>query len=1538
MSETPGLTELNNILPNNSSNNSLLFPGLENETNLNSNFNEAGGAIAEIDANNSDLETAFTADNSGLEFEQFLFAETQNITSAAAPPPLDTRSASQVDADPLIGASEGDNLVGELAEFDSNTSLPPLFLESTDIPENEIESEKIARQQKVAIDFSLLEKNADKTLRINLFEDVAINVEFDSVTNSNDGESWIRTGKVIGEENSRVILISSKDGTRVLSEIRIDYEDENKDDKFYEIRSLDDGIHVVNELNLPAFPHCSVCGGSHVTTEHGNGDRLNLEDAINNDGSFDSVFSPLINAESNNNQNFSDSGDENLYKYEFTYYYSGNQNNTNKDYYSGYVFAPEGTYEVDKYFDFNSDENQAGANGKYLITKTEVADNNNNNAAGEVYVELYYDVESANSYTPYYNSGGFVSGKDGLGSEEDFIGTSFSSEENGILLLDNGYFGGDDAVANIVANAPAPLTGNPQLDGLLAQSKWDTEETQTVTYSFITSQTADSYYGRETVSEPNNGVKQNIRQIFQMFEQYIDIEFQEVVDTVNSYGQMRIMFSDAPSSAYTYFPPDDHVHQVSGDVHLLPDFEDDPVNQFSGAPGSYGYMVLIHEISHGLGLKHPGNYSSGERSPFLSPGEDNNTNTVMTYSGLGGSNTNPATPMSYDIQALQYLYGTNTDFKKGNTTYSFDSVYGFSDGSQSLGSADNPMKLTLWDGGGTDTLNFSKLPALELGDSSYDYRIDLTEGGFITTADAYNQHEYIALEDGNQYETSVYGTAIAFNAVIENVVNSAGNDLIYANSAANTFRGYAPGKGVGFDQIIGTDSQDTLDLSGYSAASVTETRSGQDLVIDLGDDGQVRISGYYQNSDRINIQFGGNKPLISIEDVTITEGNNNTKNARFTVSLNKTSNKTVKVDYATADDTAEAGSDYKSRSGTINFAAGQTSKTINVPIIGEKEVEFDETFFVNLTNPSNGITSDRQGVGTIENNDSTDEGPAIFIDDVTITEGNSGTKNAQFTVSLNQESNKNVKVTYSTTESTNNPATPGVDFQEKLGTLTFKPGQTTKKINVRIIGDKDWEVDEQFFVALLNPKNATITDEFGFGLIENNDKNVSLSIEDTTIVESNNGTKQAKLKVSLDSASNQTVTVDYRTADSTATAGSDYRAKTGTLTFKPGQTSKNVKVAVIGDKDIETDEVFWTNIYNATNADIGDIWGMTTIENNDSFPSISVNDITITESNNGTKNAKFTLAMSKRSSESVTVDYETANFTAEAGSDYQQKAGTVTFKPGQKQKTVTVKINGDLQREDDETFSLNLSNASNGTIDDSSGVATIKNNDNFPFVSISDVTIAEGDGGNKNARFAVTLGEASDKTVKVDYATANDTARRGQDYQSKTGTLTFQPGQTRKNITVRVKGDEEFEEDETFFVNLTSLQNAIAADVQGIGTIENDDTEITPVVSIDDVTITEGNSGNKKAKFTVSLSEANNRDVKVEYLTTDSSALAGSDYRKKTGTLTFEAGEISKNIKITVLGDKEVENDEIFWVGIVNPSNATIEDTWGMGKIVDNDE
>src|SRR6266540_2532568 len=317
---------------------------------------------------------------------------------------------------------------------------------------------------------------------------------------------------------------------------------------------------------------------------------------------------------------------------------------------------------------------------------------------------------------------------------------------------------------------------------------------------------------------------------------------------------------------------------------------------------------------------------------------------------------------------------------------------------------------------------------------------------------------------------------------------------------------------------------------------------------------------------------------------------------------------------------------------------------------------------------------------------------------------------------------------------------------------------------------------------------------------------------------------------------------------------------------------------------------------------------------------ISIGDATVTEGSSGTVNATFDVTLSQISSQTVTVDYATADGTATAPDDYLPAVGSLIFSPGETTQQVTVLVNGDTVDEVNERFYVNLSNPVNATITDGEGYGNIVDDDG-PEISIGDVTVAEGDSGTVTASFLVSLSTASPQTVTVQYATANGTATAPDDYLATGGNLVFEPGQTTRTVEVTVNGDTLDEIDETFTTNLSNSVNATSADGIGLGTIIDDD---GPEISIDDVTVTEGDSGTVTASFLVSLTAFSPETVSVDYATADGSATAPDDYLATGGNLAFDPGQTTRTVEVTVNGDTLYEPDETFFVNLSNAVNAHI--------------
>jgi hypothetical protein len=578
-------------------------------------------------------------------------------------------------------------------------------------------------------------------------------------------------------------------------------------------------------------------------------------------------------------------------------------------------------------------------------------------------------------------------------------------------------------------------------------------------------------------------------------------------------------------------------------------------------------------------------------------------------------------------------------------------------------------------------------------------------------------------------------------------------------------------------------------------------------------------------------------PKVSISNTRITEGNKGTKTAKFTVSLDGVSTQRVELDYATANDTARAGKDYKTTKGTLIFNPGEISKTIAVPVVGDKRIESQEQFKLKLSNPTNADIVDGEAIATIRDKDIA----RVSINNRKIVEGDDGSKEARFKVSLNAKSSKEVEVSYATVDDT---AKAGEDYEATEGTLTFKPGQKSKVIKVPVLGDDLDESNERFFVELGDAKNARFKDKRAVGRIADND--TTPDTEDGETEEGNNSSdvpkisisdrptneseKEAVFEVYLNTTSTKEVEVSYATADDTAKAGEDYETTKGTLTFEPGKTREEIAVPIIGNSLEEDTENFIVNLSNPKNGELQDERGVGQILDDDGAIEEDVPEISISDrlTNEGEKEAVFEVYLNTTSSKEVEVSYATADDTAKAEEDYEFTEGTLTFEPGETKEEIVVPIIGNSLEEETEDFAVILSNPKNGELKDKRGVGQILDDDaadleDVPEISISDRLANEGE---KQAVFEVYLDTTSTKEVEVSYATADDTAKAGEDYETIKGTLTFEPGETKEEIVVPIIGNSLEEDTENFIVNLSSPKNGELKKGRGVGQILDDDEAI----------------------------------------------------------------------------------------------------------------
>jgi hypothetical protein len=311
------------------------------------------------------------------------------------------------------------------------------------------------------------------------------------------------------------------------------------------------------------------------------------------------------------------------------------------------------------------------------------------------------------------------------------------------------------------------------------------------------------------------------------------------------------------------------------------------------------------------------------------------------------------------------------------------------------------------------------------------------------------------------------------------------------------------------------------------------------------------------------------------------------------------------------------------------------------------------------------------------------------------------------------------------------------------------------------------------------------------------------------------------------------LSVNYSTVDGSAKAGEDFVATSGILTFAEGETTKTFDVPILNNAPQENqNESFSVVLTNPTEPDAVDSPGTAIITLQDSIfiPLITLNNISVTEGNTGTTNATFTVTLSAMTGRVVTANYATSGGSAVSGVDFQPVSGTLTFNSRVTSQTVSVPVIGDTLDEFDEAFRLNLSNFINAApVTSGLGRATILDDDASPTLSISDVSVNEGNSGTVSAVFTVRKSVVSAKAITVSYATADASASSGSDYVSASNMLTFNPQEMEKTVVVTVNGDTESETNETFLVNLSLPFEATILRGQGIGTILNDDGNTVPL-------------------------------------------------------------------------------------------------------------
>ncbi len=636
---------------------------------------------------------------------------------------------------------------------------------------------------------------------------------------------------------------------------------------------------------------------------------------------------------------------------------------------------------------------------------------------------------------------------------------------------------------------------------------------------------------------------------------------------------------------------------------------------------------------------------------------------------------------------------------------------------------------------------------------------------------------------------------------------------------------------------------------------------------------------------------------------------------------------------------------------TISIARGASTGTTNLEItpVDDDILEGDETIVVQGT-ADNGVSVEVAPI-TLSDNDRArilKITGTLQVVEGTGDETGSNNGHTDITVSLSPRpgsDNISVPVTFIAGTATGggqlayrdpfNTEADYAGFREGT-TLTFEKETPTQSFRLRMVPDRRDEDDETFTLVLQIPGQPGSRTSATFTILDDDDPPVISFVEDAAGSED---VGQLVFPVSLDVESGRRIRVLYDVVDVTATELLDYTAEgNGELEFEPGETEQTITVRIEDDLLDEDDETFTVVLKEPENVTLGDFEATGTIEDNDGAPEVIVENASGEEA---AGSISFFVRPSHQFSKDISVDYTAtteAGNTATEGEDYVAvtQPVTLTIPAGSRGEWIAVTITDDFVDEDNETFTVTLSNPMNASVGSATATGTILDDEDLS-LRIDPAQASEIVG---EIIFVVTMNWPSTKTIKVQAKTldgADDTAEEDVDYDKTSELLTILPLELAQSFAVTINDDLFDEADETFTVVLSNEENVSLSAAEATGTILDDDA--APVLTVAGESKEEADG---PLTFTLTLDAMSARDIELTYATKDVTATAQLDYvEPEAGSITIEAGDQAATIAVQMKEDELDEQDETFELTVAAVDADVIgsrSELKAVGTIEDDDE
>ncbi len=762
-----------------------------------------------------------------------------------------------------------------------------------------------------------------------------------------------------------------------------------------------------------------------------------------------------------------------------------------------------------------------------------------------------------------------------------------------------------------------------------------------------------------------------------------------------------------------------------------------------------------------------------------------------------------------------------------------------------------------------------------------------------------------------ELSASTYSVNERSNAVIT-IVRGAGTE---GSASVNvSFSNGTAANGVDFfatNVVVTFASAESVKTIGVPLVDNAVTNENKTFSVTLSNPTAGAIIGEIQSAD---VTILDNDSILSFGTPTYSV-NEDGINARITVTRSGGGIETVTASYSTAPGTATADVDYTPQSATLVFNPGVNVQTFDIPIIDDTEIEGDETLQLTLDNPT--------GPGTIGTGSATlkiienDLGPGVigFSTSNYLVDENAGT----ITLTLTRTNGYSgvVSVNYATL---NNTANSGLDYVGTNGVLTFADNQTNATITIQVLNDGAVEGNENFFVQLSSPSGATLgQSDATVTIVDDDSPGIFDFSQSLFTVNENGGT--ATITVSRHGGSIGTVSIVYSTGNAGGAAvGLDYLSVSNVLTFTNGETAKTFTVPILDDGIAEGTESIDLILSEPTGGASVGTQGTATIQILDNELSFSFSATSVAAAENA-GSGTITVVRIGNTNGTDSVQFASSNGGATAGQDYVSTNGSLTFAPGETNKTFTVKVLEDTTSENTESVNITLSNPSAGVLGPIV-TAPLLILDNDATFSFSAPTYSVGESFT-NVFVTVVRNGGTNLSSAVSFTTSDNTASNLFDYFTASGTLTFSPGQVTNNFTVLIFDDSLIEGTETVNLSLFSPTNAVLGNQPSalLNIVDNDQ---SVGFSTTNYVVNEKSTN---AVITLVRRGIPTGTISVSIVSANGTAIGGSDYAIVNQTVGWTNGDLApKTIFIPVADDGVVEGSETVFLSLTNATAGVFAD------------